>query len=56
MEEKNSLFFDLDEASKLLFFLKFNLQLNNLKDHSLIKKMRREIARENCKLVSKKKN
>lgn len=54
MEEKISL--SLDEKRKLLFFLKFNLQFNNLKNRSLVKKMRKEIARENCKLDIEKKN
>lgn len=44
MEQKTGL--SLDEKKKLLFFLKMNSQSRELKDRSLIVKIRREIARE----------
>ncbi len=42
IQEKNSLI----EKKKLLLFLKMSVYNNSLKNHALIKKVRKEIARE----------
>jgi ribosomal protein L29 len=47
MEQNTGL--SLDEKKKLLFFLKINAQSKELKNRSLIAKLRKEIARETCK-------
>ncbi|WNE41763.1 MAG: hypothetical protein AD073_000097 [Mycoplasmataceae bacterium] len=44
MEQNTGL--TLDEKKKLLFFLKMNAQSRELKNRSLIAKIRKEIARE----------